>query len=270
MLKNKINLLIAKPYLVLWFLSIFIIFFLIFPIIRIILSSDFQIFTSIFLDQSIISSIILTLECAFYATLFALISCIPLSYIICRYDFFGKTIIEAAINIPVIIPHSAAGIALLSVFSQEFFLGRLCHALNISIIDSKLGITLGMLFVSAPFLINGCIQAFNSYDEKLEKTARTLGASFWQTFFKISLPLAKRGILRGAIMMWARGISEFGAVVILAYHPMVAPILIYERFEAYGLKHSKPVAALLIIICLIIFTILTIIGNKHVSSKKYQ
>ncbi|GAJ21741.1 unnamed protein product, partial [marine sediment metagenome] len=68
-----------------------------------------------------------------------------------------------------------------------------------------------------------------------------------------SLPLAWRSIIAGSIMMWARGISEFGAIIILAYHPMIASTLIFERFESYGLAYSQPVAVLLIIICLFVF-----------------
>jgi molybdate/tungstate transport system permease protein len=264
------NLKSRKIYTFFFLLGGIILLFLTFPILRIIFTSDTVILKNTILDKQVIQSIFLTLECAAYATFIAALFGIPLAYLIARNDFFGKSLVEAAINIPVIIPHTAAGIALLCVFSNEFFLGKLLTSLNISVLDSKIGITLGMLFVSSPFLINSSINAFNSYNEKLEKTARTLGASFWQTFTKISLPLARPGILKGMIMMWARGISEFGAVVILAYHPMVAPTLIFERFQAYGLKYSKPVAALLIIICLTIFSFLIFIGNKNANSKKYQ
>jgi len=110
-----------------------------------------------------------------------------------------------------------------------------------------------MLFVSIPFLIDSAKEGFKKVDVRLEKVSRTLGASPWQAFFRISLPLAWRSILAGGIMMWARGISEFGAVVILAYHPMIASTLIFERFETYGLTYSRPIAVLLILICLIIF-----------------
>jgi molybdate/tungstate transport system permease protein len=80
-----------------------------------------------------------------------------------------------------------------------------------------------------------------------------LGASPWQVFRRVTFPLARRSIVAGSLMMWARGISEFGAVVILTYYPMVTPTLIYQRFESYGLAEAIPVAALLIIICAFIF-----------------
>jgi molybdate/tungstate transport system permease protein len=110
-----------------------------------------------------------------------------------------------------------------------------------------------MLFVSVPFLINAAKEGFRKVDIRLEQAARVLGASPWQTFIKITMPLAWRSILAGNLMMWARGMSEFGAVVILTYHPMIAPVLVYERFQTYGLTQAVPVAAILVIICALIF-----------------
>jgi len=84
----------------------------------------------------------------------------------------------------------------------------------------------------------------------------TDGATHWQAFRHVTLPLAWRGVLGGAVMMWARGISEFGAVVILAYHPKIVPVLVYERFEGFGLSAALPVAVLLILTVLVVFGLL--------------
>jgi molybdate/tungstate transport system permease protein len=120
-----------------------------------------------------------------------------------------------------------------------------------------------MAFVSLPFLVNAARDGFVSVNPRLERVARTLGATPWQTFFKVSLPLSWRSILSGSIMMWARGISEFGAVIVLAYHPMTAPVLIWERFESYGLKYARPVAVILILLCLIIFAVLRSLAARR-------
>jgi molybdate/tungstate transport system permease protein len=120
-------------------------------------------------------------------------------------------------------------------------------------VDSVAGIVIAMLFVSVPFLINSAKDGFRKVDVRLENVARTLGASPWQVFYRVTFPLAWRSILVGTLMMWARGISEFGAVVILTYYPMVTSTLIYERFASYGLKQAVPVAAILVIICAVIF-----------------
>jgi molybdate/tungstate transport system permease protein len=90
----------------------------------------------------------------------------------------------------------------------------------------------------------------------MERVALIDGASAWQAFWLVTLPQAWRGVAGGALMMWARGISEFGAVVILAYHPKIVPVLVYERFEGFGLKTALPVAVLLILAAVIVFGLL--------------
>jgi molybdate/tungstate transport system permease protein len=101
----------------------------------------------------------------------------------------------------------------------------------------------------------------------LEKVSRSLGASMFSTFARITFPLAWRSMLIGIIMCSARAISEFGAVVIVAYHPMIAPVMIYERFEAYGLKYSQPVAVWLVSLSLILFLLLRILTLHKVEEQ---
>ena len=94
-----------------------------------------------------------------------------------------------------------------------------------------------------------------------ELAALADGASRWQAFGHVALPLAWPGVLSGALMMWARGVSEFGAVVILAYHPKVVPVLVYERFEGFGLSAAQPVAAILIFAALLAFVALNLLAR---------
>ncbi|MBT7889750.1 MAG: ABC transporter permease subunit, partial [Deltaproteobacteria bacterium] len=93
--------------------------------------------------------------------------------------------------------------------------------------------------------------------------ALNLGASPIRVFLTISLPLAWRSILSGLILMWARGMSEFGAVVIVAYHPMISPILIYERFSSFGLKYARPISVLFLCVCLAIFILLRLLSGRR-------
>jgi molybdate/tungstate transport system permease protein len=224
------------------------------PLLKVIFSTDPTVLRSTISDPEVIHSILLTLRAALWATLACLVFGVPLAYALARWNFPGKTIVQGTIDLPVMIPHTAAGIALLMVYGREFLLGRAFAALGVSFTGTVAGISLAMAFVSLPFLVNAARDGFLAVDPRLERVARTLGASPWQTFFKVSLALCWRSVLSGAILMWARGIAEFGAVIILAYHPMVAPILIWERFENYGLKYARPVAVILILLCLVIFS----------------
>jgi molybdate/tungstate transport system permease protein len=235
--------------------------FIVAPLAGIFLStSPLNIFESA-VDSEIQQSIFLTISASFAATLLFSIGAIPLAYILARKDFFLKRIVLGVINIPVIIPHSAAGIALLGVVSRDTFLGKIAGYLGFSFVNNTSGIVIAMAFVSIPYLITAAIDGFISVPERLEKAAYTLGASKTRVFFTISLPLAWRNIVTGLIMMWGRGLSEFGAVIIIAYHPMITPVMIYERFNSFGLEYAKPVTALFIAICLIIFIIMKLISR---------
>ncbi|PKP55115.1 MAG: molybdenum ABC transporter permease, partial [Candidatus Altiarchaeales archaeon HGW-Altiarchaeales-2] len=124
------------------------------------------------------------------------------------------------------------------------------------------GIIIAMLFVSIPFIINYSREGFESVDVRLENAARTLGASPFYVFLKISFPMAFRNIFVGAVMTWARAISEFGAIIIIAYYPMIATTVIYDKFLTTGLDASQAVAAILLLFCLIVFILLRLLIKK--------
>ena len=233
-----------------------LVLFVVLPLVSTLLSTTPAALLASFGDPQVLSSIGLTFGAAAIATAIALTTGVPLAYLLARRRFRGKRLLEAIINLPVVIPHTAAGIALLLVFGRQGLLGQWLSPLGITFTDNIAGIVVAMLFVSLPFLVNLSREAFAMVDEELERVAMTDGASPWQVFWHITLPLAWRGVLGGAVMMWARGISEFGAVVILAYNPKIVPVLIYERFEGYGLTAAQPLTLLLILVALVVFILL--------------
>jgi molybdate/tungstate transport system permease protein len=100
-------------------------------------------------------------------------------------------------------------------------------------------------------------------DPKLERVARTLGDSGWSAFRRVTLPLAGRGVLAGAVLGWARSVSEFGSIVILTYNPKVASILIYDRFTLFGLPAAIPAAAVLLILALGVFLLVQLLAPER-------
>ena len=210
-------------------------------------------------------SIWMTLGVSACGTLLFALPSIPFAYLLARKNFPLKQLVTGLVDLPVVIPHSAAGIALLGVLSRNTALGKMAESMGFSFVGGHAGIMVAMAFVSLPFLINSARNGFAAVPEKLEKTALTLGASPFRVFRTVSLPLASRSILSGLIMMWARGLSEFGAIIIIAYHPMTTPVMIFERFGAFGLKYARPVAVLFILICLIIFILLRLVSESRFS-----
>jgi molybdate/tungstate transport system permease protein len=258
------NLIRNKMTLTFILLGLLIFLFIVIPLAKMIFASasEAQILWDTILDPKVTSAIGLTLFAALIATLVGFLLGVPLAYLLARHDFPGKRLIEGLIDVPIVVPHTAAGIALLFIFGRQFFLGKAFGMIGITFVDSMAGIVIAMLFVSIPFLIDSAKEGFKKVDVRLEKVARTLGATPWQAFLKVSFPLAWRSILAGNIMMWARGISEFGAVIILAYHPMIAPVLVYERFETYGLDYARPIAVLLILVSVLVFIVLRTIAYR--------
>ncbi len=236
--------------------------FIIAPLLSMFLHTSAGDFIETSADKEVQHSIWLTLYTSFLATVTFAIAAIPLSYILARKEFKGKKLIMGIIDIPVVIPHSAAGIAIIGIISRDTVIGKAASELGINFVNNPAGIAVAMAFVSIPFLLNAARDGFAAVPERLEKAALNLGASPTRVFFTISMPLATRSIVSGLILMFARGMSEFGAVVIVAYHPMITPVLIYERFGAFGLDYARPVSVVFIIVCLLFFVLLRIITNK--------
>jgi len=237
--------------------------FIISPILGLVLETPLSSLFKTAGEKEVQESIWLTIWVAMAATvLFAMLS-IPLAYLLARYDFPLKRLVLGIIDLPVVIPHSAAGIALLGFMTRDSLLGKSSSAMGFDFVGSPAGIALAMAFVSVPFLINYAREGFSAVPERLEKAALNLGASPARVFFTISLPLAWKSIISGLIMMFARGMSEFGAVVIVAYHPMITPVLIFERFGAFGLKYARPVAVIFIAVCLLVFVLVRLIARKE-------
>jgi molybdate/tungstate transport system permease protein len=256
---NRLNLF----YLLLVFLGGLALLFIISPILGIFLQTSFSELFETGRDDKVQASIVRTLLISFGATLFFSFFAIPLAYFLARKNFPGKRLITGIIDLPIIIPHSAAGIAVLGFISRDSIIGQTAGLLGLNLVGHPIGIALAMAFVSIPFLINASRDGFESVPLRYEKAALTLGASPIRVFFSISLPLAWRSILSGFVLMFGRGMSEFGAVIIVAYHPMITPVLIWERFAAFGLSYARPVAAIFIVICLLLF-----IGLRYITLQK--
>ena len=214
-------------------------------------------------------SLWLTLVAALIATALAFVVGVPLAYLLARRDFTGKRLVEGVIDLPIVFPHTAAGIALLTVYGSDGFMGRLLAPLGLRFTETVAGIVLAMLFVSLPFLVDTAREAFALVDERYEKVARTLGSSPGGAFARVTFPQAWRGVLAGAVLMWGRGISEFGAVVILAYNPKVISVLTFERFEGFGLRAAQPPAVLIVIVAFVVFVVLrTVLLPRRRRSRK--
>jgi molybdate/tungstate transport system permease protein len=230
--------------------------FILLPLLEMVTQPSHEDLLAAWSDPDVLRAIGMSIGTSGAAAFIALIFGTPLAYLLARKQFPAKRVVESVVDLPIMIPHPVVGIALLSMAGRHHWFGRVLDQLNIQIMGTVTGIVCVLTFVGLPFYINAVKTGFEAVPERLETVSRSLGASPLETFFRVTLPLAWRSMLVGLIMCMARAVSEFGAVVIVAYHPMVAPVMIYERFTAYGLKYSQPVAVGLIMVCLGLFLLL--------------
>ena len=250
-----------RPPLILIALAAVMLFMIAAPVAGILCRIDSEFLTVQMWNTEMLGAIGLSFTAAACATIISLVFGIPLAYLCARYHFPGRSLIDALMTLPILIPHVAAGVALLVTIGKNSPLGRALHSVGLEFIDNFAGIVAAMLFVSFAYLYSAVRDGFATTSVRAEAMARILGATPLQAFWTIALPQARRHILSGSVMMWARGISEFGAVVIIAYHPMVASVLTYQRLNAHGLQYARPVAIMLILISMVILIPISIMNR---------
>jgi molybdate/tungstate transport system permease protein len=232
-------------------LSLLMVLFLLVPVVGSLFSSLPGIPAAV-ADDRTRGAIWTSFYCALIATLLMLLLGVPFAYLFTRAQFPGKQAVDSLIDIPLLIPHNAAGIALFTVLAPTYPIGAAFSSLGIGFVDTVWGIVAAMAFVSAPFMIRSAQEAFSSVNPAMEKTGRSLGATRFQVFRHITIPLASRGILTGCLLTWARAVSEFGAVAILAYFPKTAPVYVYDVFATQGLNAALPINGVLILLAILI------------------
>lgn len=174
----------------------------------------------------------------------------------------GQPLVESLVDLPLVVPHSVAGLIVLFGFGEGGVLP------GVSVLGTTTGLVLAMTFVAAPYAVNAAREAFETVDDRLEYAARAHGASRWETFRRVTGPLALRGVVTGGVLAWARAVSEFGAVAVVAYsvtffYPPAggavtakhAPVFVYESYLQGGLEESGAVAFLLLAVSAALFLV---------------
>ncbi len=230
-----------------------------FPVVAAIMGESPQNLGNILGDERIQKAVGRTLVTATASTLFLVALAVPLAYALARLHFPGRSLLLAAIDVPIVIPQSVAGLALVRVFGAGQPLGGVIENVFGVRFDGTLwGVCLAQVFVAMPFIVKAALAAFESVPVELELSARTLGASPWNAFRRVALPLASRGIFLGAVLAWARAAGEFGALLFIASNSEVetAPVLAWNLFGSVGSAQAGPLVAVLLGFSLAMFFLL--------------
>lgn len=216
-------------------LALPLLLFLLLPLLALILRVDLLALPANLVNPQVQQAIRLSLVTTGISTWLTLLFGTPLAYLLARHSFRGRAAMDTLLDLPMVLPPSVAGIALLLAFGRRGLLGAYLADLGLTIAFTQVAVVLAQLFVAAPFYIKAAIAGFRSVDQELEQAAALDGATRWNTFRYITFPLAWSALFGGAVMTWARALGEFGATIIFAGNfpgrTQTMPLAIYIGFE---------------------------------------
>jgi sulfate transport system permease protein len=197
-----------------------------------------------------------TFTMAFLACLFNAFFGFILAWTLVRYNFPGKRLIDAAVDLPFALPTSVAGLTLATVYGDTGWIGHILSNFGIQIIFSRLAITLAMIFVSFPFVVRSLQPALQEMEKELEEAAWSLGASPWKTFIKVIFPPLLPSLITGITLAFSRSIGEYGSIVIVAsnipFKDLIASVLIFQNLEQYDYTGATVIGTVILLVSLIL------------------
>ncbi len=219
----------------------------------------------------VLASYRLSFGAAAVAALFNLPVGLLIAWVLARYEFPGRRIMDALVDLPFALPTAVAGIALTAVFGPSGWLGKPLLAIGIKVAYTPLGVTVAMIFISLPFIVRTVQPVLEDLQRDIEEAAATLGANRWQIFTQVLLPLLAPALFTGFALAFARALGEYGSIVFIAGNmPMkteITPLLIITKLEQYEYAQATAIAATTLLVS---FTLLLIINRiQAVSRKKY-
>ena len=185
------------------------------------------------------------------------------AWVLVRYQFPGKKIIDAAVDLPFALPTSVAGLVLATVYSEKGWIGQLFVPFGIKIAFTRWGVFVAMLFISLPFVVRTLQPVLQELEDEAEEAAWSLGATEFQTFWRVIFPPLIPPILTGIALGFARAVGEFGSVVLVAsnipYQDLIAPVLVFQRLEEYDYTGATVIGAVLLVVSLVLLLVINLL-----------
>lgn len=178
------------------------------------------------------------------------------AWVLIRYQFPGRKILDAAVDLPFALPTSVAGLVLATLYSETGWVGQLFAPFGVRIAFTRLGVFVAMVFISLPFVVRTLQPVLAELEEEAEEAAWSLGATEWQTFWRVIFPPLLPPILTGIALGFSRAVGEYGSVVLVAsnipFEDLIAPVLVFERLEEYDYAGATVIGTVLLIVSLLL------------------
>jgi len=260
-----------------WRITIgYLLFMLILPITALLSKASeemFENFWQIATEPVALSAYMVTLSTALFAALLNGFFGLLVAWVLVRYEFPGKRLMDAAVDLPFALPTSVAGLTLATVYSEEGWLGQWFASMGVQIAFTRIGVAIAMVFVSFPFVVRTIQPVLQEMEQELEEAAWSLGASPWTTFWRVLFPPLVPALLTGMALSFSRAVGEYGSVVIMAsnipFRDLIAPVLIFQRLEQYDYSGATVIGTIVLSISLFLLLIINWIQswNRKYSQK---
>ena len=179
---------------------------------------------------------------------------VAVAWVLVRYEFPFRKILDAAIDLPFALPTAVAGLTIATVYSENGWIGALLAPFGIKVAFTRLGVGIAMLFISLPFVVRTVQPVLQGIEHDVEEAAWCLGASQWETFWKVVLPPLMPAVLTGVALGFARAVGEYGSVVLVAanvpFQDLIAPVLIFQRLEQYDYAGATVIGVVMLLVSL--------------------
>ena len=217
-------------------------------------------------SPSVMAAYRLSFGASFAAGLISVVVGFLVAWVLVRYDFPGRALVDALVDLPFALPTAVAGIALTSLYTENGWIGRYLQPLGIKVAFTPLGIIVALTFVGLPFVVRSVQPVLADLDDELEEAASTLGATHWQVFFKVILPLLRPALLTGFALAFARALGEYGSVIFIAGNlPMrteIVPLLIVNKLEQYDYSGATAIAAVMLLTSFVLLLAINLLERR--------
>lgn len=228
-------------------------------------------FWEIVTSERVIASLKISFGTAFLAALINMFFGLLVAWVIERYSFWGKKVIDGLIDLPFALPTAVAGISLTSLYAQNGWIGKLFVPFGIKISYSYIGIIVALIFISFPFVVRTVQPVLQGMDMEIEEAAACLGATKFQTFVKIIIPELLPALITGFALAFARSLGEYGSVVFISgnmpFKTEIVPLLIRTKLEQYDYAGGTSIAVVMMIISFLMLLIINLFqwftANRH-------
>ena len=207
-------------------------------------------FLAILADERTLNALKISFGTAFIAALVNVVFGVVVAWVIVRYDFPGRRIVDAVVDLPFALPTAVAGIALAALYAPNGWIGQVLNIFGIKAAFNPTGIVIALVFIGLPFVVRTVQPIMEEIDREVEEAAATLGANRFQTVFRVLLQGLAPAILTGFALAFARGVGEYGSVIFIAgnipYVSEIAPLLIVIRLEEFNYGAATAIATIML------------------------